>query len=694
MRPKSHFRNISLRHSVHAIIACCAAQACAQTAGSSYTFQSLHPDFLTRILPSYAQYVPAISPATYSPNDFISEFLCPNGKQVKVVVKSPVTTSEYNVPPIGAKQAVYDYLNNALYVAGQPRTKTVIRFPKNTYNFNFPLYSNCDSHYVHWQLPSGATDLVIDGQGLTVNFSDLGLGLNLPNVNRVTFKNFTFAWPKLKIATIGTIAAVGGNGTTGYTCDVKLDAAQAANLPKMLAAMTSWDRINNHWDLVNIDDDVSYGDGVTSGIALQAGRILKGIPSYGVLFKVGESVLLRHYDFAAAITASGQDVTFDHVTLKNVIGSGFIFNEGRGFHVTHSALTRMANHPISGEGNAFMVNTGVSGDVVIDNSSFSYQGDDAFDMNTQIVRFTPDVPGNNTPMASYQFASGSNSNQLPWPAYENAQSGDTVALFDSALAFQGVATVLSVNTPAGSGTSHLALDQNIDPTLGNAGFIAGDVTNGAGARYVISNNSFRFNRARALLLQTPFGWVNNNRFVGQTLKSVYVLASQYWGEGPGAQELVISNKTFERLGHRQDFLPLDIMAEASDFPNNEDEITGTASAVPSVNQDIVVAGNTFTSDQITVAVNVSSANNVIVSNNSFDLASELMPREANQYPIAVHDASNIFCAKNVFSGRWLGAASCANSRLLELLSPPPEVTAFPPAACGIEATVSGLTELP
>jgi hypothetical protein len=27
--------------------------------------------------------------------------------------------------------------------------------------------------------------------------------------------------------------------------------------------------------------------------------------------------------------------------------------------------------------------------------------------------------------------------------------------------------------------------------------------------------------------------------VGQTQKEVYVLASQYWGEGPGAQELII-----------------------------------------------------------------------------------------------------------------------------------------------------------
>jgi hypothetical protein len=74
----------------------------------------------------------------------------------------------------------------------------------------------------------------------------------------------------------------------------------------------------------------------------------------------------------------------------------------------------------------------------------------------------------------------------------------------------------------------------VDEKLAASGFIAGDLTGSAGARYLIDHNVFAFNRARALLLQTPYGWVDQNTFVGQTLKEVYLLASQYWGEGPGA----------------------------------------------------------------------------------------------------------------------------------------------------------------
>jgi hypothetical protein len=247
-----------------------------------YTFEALHPEFLKTHIPDYAQFEIAKSPATYEPGngDFRSEFVSPNGTPVSIVVKAPVVSREYDVPSRLPNETVYDYLNGALYDANnQPRSKAIIKLPKDIYNVDFPLYSNCTSttdyqpKYVHWQLPQGASDLVIDGQGSTINFSDFCLGLVLPNAQRVTLKNFTFAWPKITIASVGTITAVGGNGTTGYTYDVNI-ATLRAPLPKMIAATTSWDTKAGHWDLKAEYDDVSYGDGVSSGsgVPFDAGR--------------------------------------------------------------------------------------------------------------------------------------------------------------------------------------------------------------------------------------------------------------------------------------------------------------------------------------------------------------------------------------------------------------------------------------
>jgi hypothetical protein len=134
------------------------------------------------------------------------------------------------------------------------------------------------------------------------------------------------------------------------------------------------------------------------------------------------------------------------------------------------------------------------------------------------------------------------------------------------------------------------------------------------------------------------------------------------------------------------FYAIDIITEASDFPNSQDEVTGVTAVAPSVNQNIVVAGNVFNSDQEIPVINVSSVNNVIFSGNIFSV-----PAGApGQLPVTIHDASNIHFDDTTY-GSWLAGASCANSPLLSLTNPPPAVSVVLPNACGIAATVSNLS---
>lgn len=693
------------------------AQAC-----PDYTFECLRHSFRTSEVPAYSQHESSVSPAEYERDhgDFIAQFTSPSGKQVRIVVKAPVTHEVYDVAPIRPGESVYEYLNNALYVApNTPRSQTVVNLPKATYSFDFPLFSNCTSpidhqpKYVHWQV-AGASDLVIDGHGSRVNFSDFCLGLVLANVNRVTLRNFEFAWPNIRIASVATIVAVGGNGITGYTYDVKIGPSSSGHFPKMIAGITAWDKRADYWDLVNSNDDVSYGDGIDSGTPLQcaetakeqktSGCTVREVPSFGVQFKVGESVLLRYYSFATAIAASGNDITLDHITFKNLIGSDYSYSQGRGFHVTHALLTRLPGQPISAAGGGSLL-TNVSGDVVLDHSWIGYQSDDAFDMNTTIVRFTPTPVTNNTPMNTLTF-DASTPTQLPWPAVNSAQAEDVIGLFDNTLAFKGTAIVRSVSTAVNGGNSVLTLDRAVDAELVASGFIAGDLTSSSGARYLIDDNVFAFNRARALLLQTPYGWVNRNTFVGQTLKQVYVLASQYWGEGPGAQELLLTRNRFDAQGHNflSGFFALDMLQEAADFPNAQDEVAGTKSAVPPINQNIIVADNTFATNHPQALVNVSSANDIVFYRNPFRLefrADESTPVAYDQdrpdgslgprqYPVTIHDASHVFFDDTSTYSSWLPQVSCDASIMLALSTPPPVVSPFAPIACRVAATTSGL----
>ena len=82
---------------------------------SQLTFACLYPAFLKDEIPAYWQYVSPTSPANYdkAANDYLSQFTSPSGIDVRVVVKSPVTTTEYDVPPISPTESVNQYFHNA-----------------------------------------------------------------------------------------------------------------------------------------------------------------------------------------------------------------------------------------------------------------------------------------------------------------------------------------------------------------------------------------------------------------------------------------------------------------------------------------------------------------------------------------------------------------------------------------------------
>jgi hypothetical protein len=138
-------------------------------------------------------------------------------------------------------------------------------------------------------------------------------------------------------------------------------------------------------------------------------------------------------------------------------------------------------------------------------------------------------------------------------------------------------------------------------------------------------------------------------FVGQTLKQVYVLASQYWGEGPGAQELLITRNRFEAQGHNflSGFFALDMLAEAANFPNAQDEPV------------------TYDQD---------------------GWGGSLGPR---QYPVTIHDATNVFFDEISPYSSWLPQVSCDDSIMLSLSTPSPAVSPFAPIACRVAATSRG-----
>ena len=192
-------------------------------------------------------------------------------------------------------------------------------------------------------------------------------------VSRVTVRNFTIDWPNLQAAAVGTVMAVGGNANSGYTYNLQVP---VANIVKDFSVFTAWDSVNNYWSLTK-HDEVYYSNSYNfSGTGLAT-----NLPGTSQL-TVGESLLVRHVGTHHAVTIlESQDVTMDSVTVYSSPDVGFLVDYGRGLHLTNCHVDRSGNRPISTIADAVHF-VSYGGDVIIENSSFAYQGDDGLNLRT------------------------------------------------------------------------------------------------------------------------------------------------------------------------------------------------------------------------------------------------------------------------------------------------------------------------
>jgi hypothetical protein len=113
------------------------------------------------------------------------------------------------VAPIAPGQTPNDYFATAITQAISGGYAQLV-FPKATYNFVTPTHAGA-SHVII----KGAKDLVIDGQGSTLNFaSPLSGGVSIANSQRIAFKRFNLDWPKTLMASIGTIVSINNKTNT------------------------------------------------------------------------------------------------------------------------------------------------------------------------------------------------------------------------------------------------------------------------------------------------------------------------------------------------------------------------------------------------------------------------------------------------------------------------------------------------
>jgi Right handed beta helix region len=297
---------------------------------------------------------------------------------------------------------------------------------------------------------------------------------------------------------------------------------------------------------------------------------------------------------------------------------------------------------------------GDQGDIIIEGNTIGYQGDDGLNLNTTMWCNSTSDGSNSQPCnPSLAGSSGGPASSLDvYSWWENIWfPGDQLAFFNSDFLLSGTSKVQSIVTNPNVSTE-LEFSSS---SPARAQFLA-DLTYG-GARYIIRNNVFLHNRGRGILLQTSEGLVTDNSFDGQTMHSIYVIASPFWGEGPGAQNLIVANNRISNPGN--------YIQNSSDSGSVLGAVivaaeNNQASTIPSsapLHQNVIFSDNTVR-DCPGPGFFLSTANNVIMRRNLLDntnqsntwLGSYGTANSAGS--IVVTYSSNIF-----FQGNELGGSS-------------------------------------
>ena len=464
-----------------------------------------------------------------APGDFVEKFQAPDGSDVRVLVKRPHPAQPekvLRVAPMSKGQTANAYFNDAIKEAVSGGYATVI-FPTGTYNFETPAAR--ESHV----MIQGAKDLTIEGQGSTLNFaSPLTGGILIIKSQRVILKGFNLDWPNTLMASVATIVSV---DKQHQTMRFKIAPQYKVDASTPIVALTPWDpksdAANPHFSLTNFYKE----EYVNNTRTVYVGNNTFEVPYWNTYIAPGDVMLVRHWGgkpWRSAIEAnSSSDLDFENVNVYASPYLGFSLSGGNSYRLSHCSVTRLTSARLLSTSADAVHIADSGGDIIIEDSTFAYQGDDGLNIHGALGKFDRE------PDHSLHWkATGEDS----WAPYGWAANADVIGMFDNTVGFVGTTTLSSLS----HSSVGLGIHLKEEPPAAATEIV--DLSR-SGARFVIRNNRYLYNRPRGILLESSLGLVEKNVFIGQTGHGIVVGVCP-GEEGPGAQNVLFRENTFTNVG--------------------------------------------------------------------------------------------------------------------------------------------------
>ncbi len=489
---------------------------------------------------------------------------------------------------------------------------TVLKIEKGTYFFRSAGNSL-----------NNLKDIFIDGSEAEFIFTVAGTQIPVEECSNVEISGLTVDWNR-EADPIEDIVRITGTDKSAHTVDLEFFLKETVCENMIFSALSQCD-----------PESFTFGDNgeckecymyMTEGSVKKAEKLSENtirLTHDGCLdgFAKDETYILRHYVYGGetfAVRSNSSDITFDNVKLYGSSGAGYYFGGNcTRFQIINSVIgvdpSLNEKYFVSlGADAIHIVNT--SGFFRIENCDISRQGDDAVNVHDGLG-YIKSVSGNCAEMYASAF---------------RMNTGDKLKFKDSGFNETGFEAVITC-VDASQTVKKLTFDRDISSAV-KSGYIAYNTAVNSG-NYVIRNNYFHENRARALLLQSSNGLCENNRFYKthmQAIKIIMDIIPSLWQEGTGVDNLAVRNNTFEKCsfskvgsvieigtsidGHEADCEPFtNIEISSNEFINN----TVPIMEINNVN-GLLISGNTVNADSRENRIHFKKySDNVTLENNTF-----------------------------------------------------------------------------
>ncbi len=536
----------------------------------------------------------------------------PKSEKLNVVNASDFGLSQENADNYAAFQSALDYC------ALHPQTKLVI--DKGTYYFRSSEGLDADN----------CTDLLIEGSDATFIFSSTGYKFFIRNSDCVEIRNLNVDW-NWEESPLASVVTVENSNPEAHTLDLVFRNAQNCNENIRLMAITICDPetftfgakcTTKECYLYQITDAVKSVQKISDDTLR--------VTHSGCLdnFENGETYILRHFVYDGTVfnlRDYSKNVTFDNVKIYGSAGMAYICEDNCShFQIINSFIGVNPEHKdsrcVSMTADAIhIVNT--DGCFNISGCDISGMGDDAINVHDGLGYISA-VDGNTLTVIASAM---------------RLEAGDYLAFkTDKFEDFEETAKIVSVKDI--DWITKEAVFESLPESVAQ-GWTAYNTEVNSG-NYVISNNYFHENRARGLLLQSPNGLCENNRFyktMAQAIKVVMDIEPTLWQEGTGVYNLVIRNNTFEKCNYSDWGSVIEIGTNIAGKP-----------AETAVFENVEISANSF-KDIPSMLLRADNINEFVFCNNSID-AGDFFEHTSTQGRVTFGKyCSNVYYAENTFT---------------------------------------------